>query len=161
MKYLKTYENMNLSKNINDLVQDNIQKTKSTFGFIPHSKQKIIDDYENKVRDCFLYLSDTFTLKILNLSYYTNDGRRYYFRISFNIDPTEEDIKLAIDLLKSSLDRASFELGAKLLSISAPGTHGYKIDMDNMFNVLTACISNNKKFPELDNRKINIEIEIE
>lgn len=161
MKYLKTYENMNLSKNIYDLVQDNIQKTKSTFGFIPHNKQKIIDEYENKIRDCFLYLSDTFTLKILNLSYYTNDGRRYYFRISFNIDPTEEDIELSIDLLKSSLDRASFELGAKLLTISAPGTYGYKIDLDNMSSVLKSCISNNKKFPELDNRKINIEIEIE
>ena len=153
MKYLKTYENMNLSKNINDLVMRPI--------IWEQDKQKIIAEYENKVRDCFLYLSDIFTLKILNLNYYTNDGRRYYFRISFKIDPTEEDIKLAIDLLKSSLDRASFELGAKLLTISAPGTYGYKIDMDNMFNVLTACISNNKKFPELDNRKINIEIEIE
>lgn len=117
MKYLKTYEAMDFTKKIYDIQKEREEVISSAEKKFHTEHNQTIDEYENKVRNCFLYLSDISTFKLFIDHYFKGNNRQYYFVVETTINPVEEELKQIIDAIQSSLDRAIFELNIENINI--------------------------------------------
>lgn len=121
MKYIKTYESMDFTSKITNIKKERQKSIKDAEQKYTFLYNKTIDDYTNKVKECFLYLSDEFPIQ-LDINNGENNqyvGSQliigdliYYFEVSFQINTTIDDFNLLRETLNRSIDKIKHELNA-------------------------------------------------
>lgn len=107
MKYLKTYEAMNLRKDLDDISKMQLSGEERLNLRIQKTKE-----YLDKLKDCYLYIIDSFETKIRDIS---NHRATHSFMLECVVQ--KDEINLFLDSLKSSQEKAKYELNSDIQTI--------------------------------------------
>lgn len=104
MKYLKTYEGLNYSKEDRELYDQKYNEIESIKDKYNLKARELKESYVKKIGDCLLYLSDDFGLKKVVT---TKD--LFIYELTYK---SGDDFENLISCLENSIDRLKVELDA-------------------------------------------------